>query len=140
MTQTETGKNNWASKFAVGDAVKIYDTIETGHKSVTKWTFGKVTEIGDETIEIQWDDLPHPTEHSYDDFEAIKAQNRIEINELQFNQTVYHKEVYGGMEALKIVGLRLSEVELEGDYSGGTHNVVQKEWLPLSGLLLTKHS
>ena len=26
------------------------------------------------------------------------------------------------------------EVELEGDYSGGTHNVIEKDWLPLQGL------
>lgn len=35
---------------------------------------------------------------------------------------------------MKIVGIRETEVELEGDFSGGTHNVVQKSWLPIKGL------
>jgi hypothetical protein len=41
---------------------------------------------------------------------------------------VYIKGLYGGNEPFKIVGVRENEVELEGDFSGGTHNVVQKYW------------
>ena len=39
---------------------------------------------------------------------------------------------------MKVVGIREKEVELEGDYSGGTHAVCQKDWLPLEGVLLSK--
>lgn len=46
-------------------------------------------------------------------------------------QTVYHKKVYNYKEPLKIVGIRENELELEGDFSGGTHPVCQKEWLPI---------
>jgi hypothetical protein len=37
---------------------------------------------------------------------------------------VYVKELYEGREPFKIVGIRQIKVELEGDYSGGTHNAV----------------
>ena len=49
-------------------------------------------------------------------------------------QTVYHRDVYLHREPLKIVGIRESELELEGDYSGGTHNVIQKQWMPIKGV------
>jgi hypothetical protein len=37
---------------------------------------------------------------------------------------------------MEIVGIRKDEVELEGDYSGGTHCVTQKDWLPIEGISL----
>ena len=40
---------------------------------------------------------------------------------------------------MEVVGIRKNEVELEGDYSGGTHNVCQKDWQPLEGVLLEKN-
>jgi hypothetical protein len=58
--------------------------------------------------------------------------------DLKIGQKVYHKDLYWGREQMKIVGLRKNEVELEGDYSGGTHNVIQKDWLPIEGVLLQK--
>jgi hypothetical protein len=41
---------------------------------------------------------------------------------------VYIEGVYHGREPFKIVGIRETQVELEGDFSGGTHNVTQKDW------------
>ena len=41
---------------------------------------------------------------------------------------VYISDVYDGKEPFKIVGIRENEIELEGDFSGGTHNVNQKDW------------
>lgn len=60
-------------------------------------------------------------------------QNR---KQLEFDMTVYHTKVYNGNEPLKVVGIRKDSVELEGDYSGGTHNVCQRDWLPLDGVLI----
>ena len=40
---------------------------------------------------------------------------------------------------MKIVGIRENEVELEGDYSGGTHNVCQTDWLPIEGVLFKRN-
>ncbi len=41
---------------------------------------------------------------------------------------VYIEGVYEGHEPFKVVGIRENQVELEGDFSGGTHNVCQKDW------------
>lgn len=54
--------------------------------------------------------------------------------ELKIGQTVYHRDVYDHKEPLRIVGIREHEIELEGDFSGGTHNVVQKQWMPIKGV------
>lgn len=60
-------------------------------------------------------------------------QNR---NQLKFDMEVYHQDIYCGNERITVVGLRKDSVELQGDYSGGTHGVSQKDWLPLNGVLL----
>ena len=46
----------------------------------------------------------------------------------------FHESIYHGKECMKVVGIREKEVELEGDYSGGTHAICQKDWLPIEGL------
>ncbi len=58
---------------------------------------------------------------------------------LKLGQKVYHQNIYWGKEQMEVVGIRKNEVELQGDYSGGTHNVCQKDWLPLEGVLLEKN-
>ena len=56
-------------------------------------------------------------------------------NQLQFDMTAYHTKVYEGKEPLKVVGIRKSEVELQGDYSGvGLDNSTC--WFSLDGVLL----
>lgn len=67
--------------------------------------------------------------------EALKIDNR----DIRLNQTVYHKDVYDGREPLRVVGIREHELELEGDYSGGTHAVCQKDWLNIEGVLLNRN-
>jgi hypothetical protein len=73
-------------------------------------------------------------------FELLGEEISLTIDNLRINQMVYHKDVYDGHEQMKIVGLRETEVELEGDWSGGTHNVCQRDWMPLEGVLLTKNN
>ena len=46
---------------------------------------------------------------------------------------VFHEDIYNGNESMKIVGIRESTIELEGDYSGGTHAVTQRDWMPMKG-------
>lgn len=46
---------------------------------------------------------------------------------------VYHRSVYEHKEPLKVVGITEDKLLLEGDYSGGTHNVFQRDWLPIKG-------
>jgi hypothetical protein len=55
------------------------------------------------------------------------------IHRPELGMKVYHKSIYNGKELMEIVGIRKTEIELEGDYSGGTHNVKQKDWLPIEG-------
>lgn len=57
----------------------------------------------------------------------------MNIQDLKIGMIVYHKDVYKHREALKIVAIKEDEIEAEGDFSGGTHNVIQRSWLPLKG-------
>ena len=52
----------------------------------------------------------------------------------ELGMSVFHKEIYDGKECMTVVGIRRDEVELEGDYSGGTHNIIEKEWYSIKGL------
>lgn len=54
-------------------------------------------------------------------------------NNIRIGDIVYHRSVYDHKEALKVVGITEDKLLLEGDYSGGTHNVIQREWLPIKG-------
>lgn len=56
------------------------------------------------------------------------------MQKFELGQTVYHRSVYEHKEPLKIVGLLEDKLLLEGDFSGGTHNVVQRDWLPIKGV------
>lgn len=56
--------------------------------------------------------------------------------EIYLGQKARHKEIYGGKETFEIVGIRKDQVELEGDFSGGTHNVKQTSWVNKKGLIL----
>lgn len=58
----------------------------------------------------------------------------MKLSDLKIGDIVYHKEVYNHKEPLKILGVTEIQILLEGDYSGGTHNVIQKSWMPLHGL------
>jgi len=52
----------------------------------------------------------------------------------ELKMKVYHENIYDGKELMTIVGIRETEVELQGDFSGGTHNVIQHSWFPIYGL------
>lgn len=71
---------------------------------------------------------------------CIISTNHQKVNdmthkELKLRHLVYHQQIYNGKEPMKIVGVRETEVELEGDYSGGTHNVRQSSWMPIKGII-----
>lgn len=55
---------NWEKKFKVGDDVKTKDD--------TKYVYGKVLEVGEETIYIKWEDLQDPSEHDMSEFDLVK--------------------------------------------------------------------
>ena len=60
----------------------------------------------------------------------IKARN------FKIGDIVYHRSVYSHKEPLKIIGITENKLHLEGDFSGGTHNVIQSDWLPIEGTSL----
>lgn len=51
------------AKFAVGETVFVNDGGQ--------WVEGEVLEVGDETILVQWQDLPDPTEYEAKEWETI---------------------------------------------------------------------
>ena len=42
---------------------------------------------------------------------------------------VYIEYMYNGQEPFKIVGIREHQTEVEGDFSGGTYNICEKDWI-----------
>jgi hypothetical protein len=54
-------------------------------------------------------------------------------NEIKMGDFVYHRSVYEHKERLKVVGILEDKYLLEGDFSGGTHGVTQRDWLPIKG-------
>lgn len=71
-------------------------------------------------------------------FELLGEETKPSVEDLRINQLVYHQDIYNGKEQMKIVGLRETEVELEGDYSGGTHNTIGRQWFPIEGVILNE--
>ena len=51
----------------------------------------------------------------------------------ELGMKVFHDDLYHGNQLMTIVGVRENSVELEGDYSGGTHAVKQRDWQSIKG-------
>jgi hypothetical protein len=56
----------------------------------------------------------------------------MKVENLRIGQLVYHSMFYNGKKQAKIVGITQSEVELQGDFEGGTY--------PIDGLSKKLHS
>ena len=65
--------------------------------------------------------------------EQLRIANVSGCHSFRIGDIVYHRSVYEHKEPLKVVGIAEDKLLLEGDYSGGTHNVVQRDWLPIKG-------
>ena len=80
--------------------------------------------------------------NAYEPIGEEKGLNEIFIpkNErIAIGNTFYHKEIYDGKEPMKIVGIRENEIELEGDFSGGTHHTIGRGWFSIIGLFYNKN-
>ena len=66
-------------------------------------------------------------------FEKVTSCIGKNVTEIKIGDTVYHRSIYEHKEPLKVVGIIENSLLLEGDFSGGTHNVIQRDWLPLKG-------
>lgn len=62
----------------------------------------------------------------------------MKAQDFKLDVIVYHKNVYNYNEPLKVVGIMEDKLLLEGDFSGGTHNVTQRDWLPIEGTSFIK--
>lgn len=58
---------------------------------------------------------------------------------IEIGKKVYHSDVYDGYEEMEVIGIRKDEVELRGDWSGGTHHTIGDCWMPKDGLLEERH-
>ena len=57
----------------------------------------------------------------------------MKADNIKLNTIVYHRDVYNYNEPLKVIGIANDKLLLEGDFSGGTHNVIQSDWLSIEG-------
>ena len=65
--------------------------------------------------------------------DIISKRMLADSRSFRIGDIVYHRSVYEHKEPLKVVGITEDKLYLEGDYSGGTHNVCQRDWLPIKG-------
>lgn len=83
--------------------------------------------------ELKWETCSKEIYDKYKDCQKGSV-TRI-LGSIEIGATVWHKEIYWGREPMKIIGIRGDAVELQGDYSGGTHNVCQASWMSKDGLI-----
>lgn len=55
------------------------------------------------------------------------------MNNILIGQRVYHRNVYEHRQILEVIGITKDEILLEGNYSGGTHCLRQRQWHPIKG-------
>jgi len=68
--------------------------------------------------------------------EDLKIPYLINTNNFKIGDKVSHPEIYLGNEVFEVVGIRENELELKGDWSGGTHAVCQVGWFKKEGCFL----
>ncbi|MES2382489.1 MAG: hypothetical protein V4538_15685 [Bacteroidota bacterium] len=65
--------------------------------------------------------------------QILNMTKREQVIRPELGMRVFHETIYKGKESMEIIGIRKNELELQGDYSGGTNNVCQSSWMPLIG-------
>ncbi len=60
---------------------------------------------------------------------SVKANGLFPVDDYRLGDKVT-TEYYDHGEKFEVVGIRANELELRGDWSGGTHNVDQTSWYP----------
>jgi hypothetical protein len=89
--------------------------------------FGDIGKEKARDLKVKWE-IKKEIQHK-----RLTMNKKEEVRRPNLGMFVFHESIYDGKELLKVVGIRNKEIELEGDYSGGTHNVIQKAWLPIKG-------
>ena len=109
----------------------IKGTIHSTENRLNQWHLkcsdGTLWSIGDGTpkmLEI----------YNITDLELLPDPAEPVKGDIKLGERYTHQDIYSGREIFKVVGIREHDVELEGDYSGGTHSVCQRSWMPIKGL------
>jgi hypothetical protein len=94
---------------------------------------------------VKWVPFAEITRGSFGKFNAILGESlddmgvkykKEPITEFKIFDEVVHPEIYYGNEVFVVVGMRADELELQGDWSGGTHNVSGRSWFKKEGMIL----
>jgi hypothetical protein len=64
----------------------------------------------------------------------IGATHAAPYPEFKLGDKVVHDAIYYGKEVFTVVGIRKNELELEGDFSGGTHHAFGSAWCTREGV------
>ncbi len=60
---------------------------------------------------------------------SVKANGMFPIYEFNLGDSATCEDGYNHGEVFKVTGIRADEIELSGDWSGGTHAVYQSQWV-----------
>lgn len=94
---------------------------------------------------VKWVPFAEITRGSFGKFNTILGESlddmgvkykKESITEFKIFDEVVHPEIYYGNEVFVVVGIRENELELQGDWSGGTHNVSGRSWFKKEGMIL----
>ena len=127
---------NQFNKVSKADSKKFIDCVEYTfdlNGFLESWNLKRAVSKHYEELETQYQIQKQMKSEL---FQLLGEEVSPSIEDLRINQFVYHKDIYNGGERMKIVGLRENEVELEGDYSGGTNNTIGRQWFPIEGIIL----
>jgi len=59
-------------------------------------------------------------------------------NSIKIGSKVFHKEVGNGKNLLEVVGIRRTQIELDGDFSDNEKHRYQISWMPIDGILYSE--
>lgn len=54
------------------------------------------------------------------------------MNKFNLKDKVTVNDIYNGKEVFDVIGIREKEIEIGGDFSGGTHMVYQTSWVDIN--------
>jgi hypothetical protein len=129
---------NQFNKVSKADSKKFIDCVEYTfdlNGFLDSWNLKRAVSKHYEELESQYQIQKQMKNELFELTGAVVTETN---DELRLNQLVYHTDIYWAREQMKIVGLRENEVELEGDYSGGTHDSIGRQWFPIKGVSLIK--
>lgn len=125
-------------KDALGNEIIIgatygYSQTSNGHVHIVKGTAEKFTESKVTLSNIQersgiWGKIERPFSKETRK-RSVHSVILFPVSDYTLGDKVT-TDYYNHGETFKVVGIRENDLELQGDWSGGTHNVNQTSWYP----------